>query len=381
MRLTALALAATAIAGLVSPVSAQDVLKPEQVVKTTIPAGTPKLFVADIAIGHIVDGRLHVLNADTMQYLGLIGTGFAGQVFVPPTGNLVWISTSYQEKLTRGKRSDYLEAWDTSTLTVKQEIPISTTRAQALNYKPLLQQSVDGHWMFVQDATPATSISVVDIKAGKQTAEISNAGCYGTYPSATNGQRFATMCGDGTFGSYTLSADGTSAERKASAKIFDADTDALFLHGERDGNDWLFITFLGSVYRVNIEGETAKLVDSFSFAADGWRPSGYQTHAYDAKAGILYVLMHPNGEEGSHKNPAEEIWAIDMKTKKVVSRSKTSTAFSVAVSQAEQPVVYAIDLVNLKVLRYTSDPSKGYALTPAGEGRGGETPIQLDLQQ
>ncbi len=90
--------------------------------------------------------------------------------------------------------------------------------------------------------------------------------------------------------------------------------------------------------------------------------------------------MHPNGEEGSHKNPAEEIWAIDMKTKKVVSRSKTSTAFSVAVSQSESPVVYAIDLVNLKVLRYTSDASKGYALTPAGEGRGGETPIQLDLQ-
>jgi len=380
MRLTHLALASTALVGLIQPLAAQEVLAPEKVTVASIPAGTPLLFVADIAIGHIVDGRLHVLNADTMQYLGLIGTAFAGQVFVPPNSGTVWVSTSYQEKLTRGKRSDYLEAYDTSTLSIKQEIPISTTRAQALNYKPLMQGSVDGHWMFIQDATPATSISVVDLKAAKQTAEVSNAGCYGIYPAMGSGTHFATMCGDGTLASYVLKDDGSGADRKASEKIFDADKDALFLHGERDGNDWLFISFHGDVYRVNIEGETAKLADKFTFAADGWRPSGYQTHAFDAKTNTLFVLMHPNGEEGSHKNPAEEIWAIDMGTKKVVSRSKTTMAFSVAVSQSDKPVVYAIDLVNLKVLRYTSDPAMGYALTPAGEGRGGETPIQLDLQ-
>lgn len=380
MRLKALALATTALAALVQPAAAQEVLKPETVTVETIPPGTPKVFVADIAIGHIVDGRLHVLHADTMQYLGLIGTGFAGQVYVPAGKDVVYVSTSYQEKLTRGRRTDWLEVYDSSTLSLKQEIEISTTRAQALNYRPLMQGSVDGRWMFIQNATPATSISVVDLQAAKQTAEVSNAGCYGIFPAAGDGMRFSTMCGDGTFGSYVLAGDGSDAARKASDKIFDADSDALFIHGERVGNDWIFVSFTGNVYVVNIEGDVAHLVDRFSFAADGWRPSGYQTHAYHAKSGTLFVLMHPNGAEGSHKNPGEEIWAIDMASKKVVSRSPTSTAFAVNVSQGDQPVVYAIDLVNVKTLRYTSDAANGHALTLAGEGRGGEAPIQLELQ-
>ena len=103
-----------------------------------------------------------------------------------------------------------------NTLALKSEIPIATTRAQALNYRPLLQGSSDNRWIFAQNATPATSISVVDLKAQKQTAELPNAGCYGIYPAAGNGLRFATMCGDGTFGSYTLKEDGSAAERKAS---------------------------------------------------------------------------------------------------------------------------------------------------------------------
>ena len=55
-----------------------------------------------------------------------------------------------------------------------------------------------------------------------------------------------------------------------------------------------------------------------------WRPGGYQTHAFHPKSGVLYVLMHKGGAEGSHKNPAEEIWAYDLRNKKLLSRSPTS---------------------------------------------------------
>ncbi len=56
------------------------------------------------------------------------------------------------------------------------------------------------------------------------------------------------------------------------------------------------------------------------------------------------------------------------------------TAFSVGVGQGDDPVVYAIDLVGLKVMRYTSDAAKGYALTLAGEQKAGDTPIQVESQ-
>lgn len=365
-------------AALPAHIQAQTI-QPEQVSVETIAPGTKKLFIADIAIGHIVDGRMRVYNADTLQLLGMIGTGFAGQVYVPPAQDVVYVATSYIEKISRGKRSDWLEIYDSSTLALKQEIPIATTRAQALNYRPLMQRSLDGRWMFIQNATPATSITIVDLQAGTQTGEVPNPGCYGIFPSGKNPLQFSTMCGDGGFATYTVAADGSSAQQVSSDKIFDADEDALFIHGERFGDQWIFASFSGNLYYVDLEGATAKLTDKVTLAQDGWRPSGYQTHAVH-KNGVAFVLMHPGGEEGSHKNPAEEIWAYDLAAKKLLSRSPTTTAFSVALGQDEQPVVYAINLVESKVHRYTSDPANGFALTPAGEQAAGEAPIQLETQ-
>lgn len=360
---------------------AQQELAPESLTTEVIAPGTPKLFIADIAISHIVDGRLYVHNADDLKLLGMIGTGFTGQVYVPAGQDVVYVSTSYIEKISRGRRSDFLEVYDSSSLLLKAEIPIASSRAQALNYRPLMQGSTDNRWMFIQNATPATSITVVDLQAAKQTGEIANPGCYGIYPSVQDGRRFATMCGDGTFGSYVLSPDGSSAERRASEQIFDADQDALFIQGERDGNTWLFVSFKGDLYRVDLEGEAARLVEKISFAADGWRPSGYQTHAYHQASGVLFVLMHPNGEEGSHKNPAEQIWAYDVAAKRLLSRSPTSNAFALTVERGEgPPVLFAADLIESKVIRYSSDPADGYALTETGSVEAGEAPIQLETQ-
>ena len=364
------------------PIAFAQELQPEQVTTETIATGTKKIFVADIAIGHIVDGRMRVYDADSLKMLGMIGTGFAGQVYVPAGKDVVYVSTSYIEKISRGKRSDWLEIYDSNSLQLKSEIEISDDRAQALNYRPLMQGSTDDRWMFIQDATPATSITVVDLQAEKQTGDIPNPGCYGIFPSVSDPQKFSTLCGDGTFGTYVLSKDGTNAERKASEPIFDADADALFLHGERYGSNWMFVSFTGNIFIVDLEGDTAKLVDKIAMTEgiDGnWRPSGYQPHAVH-KNGTAFILMHPNGEEGSHKNPAEEIWAYDLANKKLLSRSPTTTAFSVALGQDEQPVVYAINLVESKVHRYTSDPAKGFTLTPAGEQAAGEAPIQLESQ-
>jgi methylamine dehydrogenase heavy chain len=384
MRTWKLASALLAAGWLLSPLNfaaAQEPLKPEEVTTATIPAGTPKLFVIDLAFGHIVDGRVHVLNADTLEYLGVIGSAFLGQVYVPEGKDELYISTTYLERLSRGKRTDVLETYDTSTLSAKgEEIRLADTRAMAVNYRPMMHGSADGRWMFVQNASPATSISVVDMKKGSQTAEIQNAGCYGIYPVAGNSLKFATMCGDGTFGLYVMNEDGTAAERKASEKIFDADTDALFIHGDRAGNDWLFVSFKGDLYRVNFDGDTARLVEKSTIATEGWRPSAYQTHDYVPTTGTIFVLMHPKGAEGSHKNPAEEIWAYDVKGKRLLSRSPTKTAFAIVASDAASPVVYAINLVESKVHRYTTDPANGFRLTAAGEVKAGETPCQIELQ-
>ena len=352
----------------------REPLKPEEVTSGTIPAGTPKLFVIDLAFGHMVDGRVHVLNADTLESWRY-RRRLSGAGLCPRERTRLYISTTYLERLSRGKRTDVLETYDTSTLSAKgEEIRLADTRAMAVNYRPMMHGSADGRWMFVQNASPATSISVVDMKKGSQTGEIQNAGCYGIYPVAGNSLKFATMCGDGTFGLYVMNEDGTAARAQSFEKIFDADTDALFIHGDRAGNDWLFVSFKGDLYRVNFDGDTARLVEKSTIATEGWRPRPIRPMT------MFVVLMHPKGAEGSHKNPAEEIWAYDVKAKRLLSRSPTKTAFAIVASDAASPVVYAINLVESKVHRYTSDPANGFRLTTAGEVKAGETPCQIELQ-
>jgi methylamine dehydrogenase heavy chain len=382
MRASGLAVSCLALFAFAAPAAlAQEPLKTEEITVESIAPGTNKLFAIDIAISHIVDGKIFVFDAASLKRLGTVGSGFAGFMFVPPAGDNLYVATSYIEKISRGKRTDWLELYDSNSLALKKEIEISPTRAQALNYRPLMQGSHDQRWMFVQNATPATSITVVDVEGGKQTADVPNPGCYGIYPSAKDAKKFVTMCGDGTFGTYLLNDDGSAAERKASEKLFDADQDALFSHGERDGDDWIFVSYGGNIYRVNAEGDAATLVEKIPLGQEGWRPSGYQTHAYHADSGTLFVLMHPNGAEGSHKNPGEEIWAYDLKNKKLLSRSPTATAFSVTTTQGSGgPVVYAINLVEAKVIRYTADPGDGFKLTATAENKAGEAPLQLELQ-
>jgi methylamine dehydrogenase heavy chain len=96
---------------------------------------------------------------------------------------------------------------------------------------------------------------------------------------------------------------------------------------------------------------------------------------------MAYVLMHSNGTEGSHKNPAEEIWAVDLAGKKVVGRAPAVTAIALTVNQGDQPVLFAIDGLKAEVVRYEL-PAAGqpFALTAAGVASGGELPDQIEVR-
>ena len=97
----------------------------------------------------------------------------------------------------------------------------------------------------------------------------------------------------------------------------------------RWGENWVFTSYGGNIYVVDVEGDTATLVDKIAVSEGvegNWRPGGYQPITVRNDTGMAYLLMHSNGVEGSHKNPAEEIWAVDLKTKKVVGRAASVPA-------------------------------------------------------
>ncbi len=330
-----------------SPAGA-DSFPEKQTVVTAPPAGPHRVYVSDIAINHMVDGRLHVIDVDAARYVGVIPTAFAGQSVLSPDRREVYVSTTYYSRLTRGTRTEVIDIWDSATLTHKGEIVIPDRRAQALNYKGLITVSTDGRWLFVQNATPASTVSVVDLRQRRLASEIATPGCWLALPVSSAPQRFATLCGDGTLETITLDEAGGLKSQVRSEPFFDADRDPVFVHAETIGDRHFFVSYLGQVHEVDLSQDRPKALARWSLAqgADakkGWRPGGYQLFAVHAASGRLFVAMHPGGAEGSHKNPAAEIWAFDIASRKRVGRMPGHNAIALAAVQGTAPRIVALD--------------------------------------
>lgn len=357
--------AALAAAGLAftlgGSVSAQEAI--DEITVLPFPPATPyRVWVSDLALNHLVDGKVHIVDGKTGTYQGVVPMGFTGATTLSPDGSRFYVATTYYDRGARGNKVDVLESYDTGTLEFLGEILLPPKRAMALTYEPLAAVTRDGRFALIQNATPASSITVVDLAGKKVASEIDTAGCWAIHPSPTTAARFTTICGDGTFETIELSDAGTQASRAKSGKLFDAQNDPIFVTGANVGDTFYFVTFDGDLVAVDLSGAEAKLVDRWTFVDGvdgGWRPGGYNILAAHRASGRVFVGMHPNGAEGSHKTPAQEIWALDPKAKKVLARAPGHNALALTINQEGAPLLFlskeGIGLVAL-------DPDQGLAV-------------------
>jgi methylamine dehydrogenase heavy chain len=70
--------------------------------------------------------------------------------------------------------------------------------------------------------------------------------------------------------------------------------------------------------------------------------------------------MHPNARDGSHKQPAKEVWAYNLTTKKILYRSPVDGITALAASDTPVPVLYASKPKLL--MRFDVDPDAKFAL-------------------
>ena len=371
---TALALGASA--------GAMAELPTESITTGKLPPPNPyRIYLHDVAIGHIVDGRLHVIDGEKLRYEGVIATGLAGQAALSADRKEIFVATTYYSRLSHGVRTDVVDVHDAQTLALTGEIEIPPRHAQSLHYKGTIRPSADGRWLFVQYATPATSVGIIDLKTRKAVNEVATPGCWAILPAASVGGRFSTVCGDGTLLTMSLDEAGQVRTQKRSARFFDPDKDPIFIHGEQDGDTYRFVSFHGEIHTAHVGGEVASYDAPWSIlgAADrkqGWRPGGYQVFAQHNASGRLYVGMHDKGKEGSHKTPAREIWTVDLASKKRIARSPGNDAIALAVSQGERPRLFAYDGVKAAIAVF--DASRTLTLSKRMEGVG-ETPTQMEL--
>ncbi|MDZ4254978.1 MAG: amine dehydrogenase large subunit [Sulfuritalea sp.] len=358
----------------------------DRIAVRNLPAATPyRLYLNDAAFPHIIDGKLLIIDGASLKLEGMVGTAYVAHTALSPDRSEIYVATTYYARLNRGERFDQIDVYDALTLKLKTEIALPGKRALALAYKGLIRSSANGRFIFVQNATPASSVSIVDRSAGKFVTEVATPGCWAIYTPASVSDRFSSLCGDGTMLTVVLDDKGNVVGRKKSAAFFDPDDDALFVSGEKIGDRYYFASFKGHLQPVDIGGDVALAPPRWSLvpAADAkgrWRPGGYQLMAVHEQSGMLYVGMHRNGAEGSHKNPADEIWAYDLASGKRLARSPAAGTTTLAVTQGAAPRLLAFDGTKAMLNAFNATPQQGRLKRLGSGGPFGETPTLMDTQ-
>lgn len=314
-------------------------------------AGAPdgnRLYVSDFAFHHMVDGRMHILDGKAGRYLGMINTSFGGLTTVAPDGKAIYVVTTYYSRLYRGERADVVEIHDPQTFALKAEIDIPPHRAQSASYRSLIGLSSDGRFLYVQNATPATSVSVVDLEQRKFVSEIQTPGCWSIQTWA-QGHRFSAICGDGRLLTVTLDEQGQPATRERSEAFFDPDKDPIFIHPEVVGDERYFVSYNGNLYKIRLAGDKPGFTPAVALLDErdrkaAWVPGGMQIMTVHRKSNTLFVNMHDKGAEGSHKFPSKEIWAFDLGTLKRTARIPSNQATSIVASQGAEPLLYSLNV-------------------------------------
>lgn len=339
-----------------------DPIPPEHVTVETEIAPGPNLFVVSPAWDGA--GSVTILSVDDLSYKGLFATGLNAQFFLAPDTTVGYAASVFPERITYGPIRAYLQRFDVATLATVQEIEVPPQMAQTQAQQPALVISRDGNWAYLQNATPATSVTVINMSTGDVASEIPNPGCWGIY-LAPGGSKFSSLCGDGSMLTANLDSEGKLADQARSDRFFDIDAEPLFVHSQRVDGNLVFTTFNGKFVVVSDAGRTAEVVDSWSYTdgiAGNWAPGGYEVLAYNQPNHVMFVTMHSGATDGSHKNGSEELWAIDMRAKSVLYRSYAEHLTHIAVTgDAEAPVLFGVAGEDGSVNRYEIDPTARFA--------------------
>lgn len=342
-------IAAAAALLLILSVASRAELPAETLKLETLPT-PPKphwVYVVDVVFNHMTEGKILLVDGDRKDVLGMITTGFLAGLAASPDQKELYVTETFYSRGTRGERTDVVTIFSTDELKPVGEIVIPNKRFIAVTMPYGTVVTPDGRFLLQFNFTPATSVSVVDLKSRKFAGEIDAPGCSLMYPAA-GGRAFSMLCSDGRLLTITLDESGKLAsQRMSDRRFFDPERESLNVAPARLKDQLFFVSFLGVVHTLDVAADQPVFGEAWSLltAADraqSWRPGGWQYVAANEKLGRLYVAMH-KGKDGSHKDPGSEIWVYDAKTKSRIQRIRARTpVVSLLTSRDDQPLLYAL---------------------------------------
>jgi len=275
--------------------------------------------------------ELRNVGADSREVKAQLQAHDSATLLVGEKRPEIYVADTVWSRGVRGTRTDFITVYDAQTLNVSGEIVLpGTKRALITAMEGLFAFTDDQRMALVFNFTPAASVAVVDLVKRQPLGEIDIPGCSLVYPSGTRG--FSTLCSSGTLLTVHLDAGGAVAGKSESKPFNLLDTDPLFTGSALLNGVRYFPSLHGRIQPIDMKGDDVKILPDWPLVnaaekAANWRPSGWQLIASDEKS-LLYVLMQPQAGEGTHKDPATEVWVFNPATKTRVKRMRLVRAGS-----------------------------------------------------
>jgi methylamine dehydrogenase heavy chain len=373
-------LAAMALAGglaLAAPAFAQDAASlPEMEVgdvMTLPPIGMHWGFSANW-----VRGGITIVDGDSGRVMSTVHSASLANFAIDPAGRYFYVAETIWTKGNRGQRQDMLTIYDATTLKIVAEVAIPG-RLLIVNRALNLSVSPDGKHAYVFNLDPATSVIVVDLTRRKFAGVVEIPGC-SLAIAAANGTT-NSLCSDGSIATvaYDARQRGTLSHLEP---FFSATDDPIFdnsIVDPRTGKA-LFLSYSGLVYEAVLGARPLVAAPWSIHEAAGlrggiedppevkWLPGGRQPIAFNARTGKAYLLMHL-GEFWSHKHPGDELWELDIASRKVLRRRKLDAPMAgVVVTQDAQPLLFLSDDSGKLIVLDAQTLEQKHSLSGAGNG-------------
>ncbi len=319
-----------------APLPADSTLKVE-----TLPAKYPTGWAFLNYAGDRIE--LRNVGGDSREVKGQLQARDSATLLASTTRPELYIADTVWSRGVRGTRTDFITIYDAKTLNPVDEIVLpGGKRALITAMEGLLAFTDDQRMALVFDFTPASSVTVVDLVKRRVLGEIEIPGCMLVYPSGNRG--FSTLCSSGTLLTIRLDEHGAAAGRTESKAFNPLDRDPLFTASASIGGVRYFPSLHGRVQPIDMRTDDVKILPDWPLStpaeqAEQWRPSGWQVIASDEQK-LLYVLMQAHAQEGTHKDPANEVWVYQVSSKSRVKRMRlVRPGSSISLTHAAEPLL------------------------------------------
>lgn len=321
------------------------------------------MFVDEASFPSMFGGKMILLDvAETKPAKRIKGTAdknLLGNFIQAKIRPEFYIMESFHTRGARGPKVDVLTIYDKTTLSPIKELIWNDTRLQALPRRHAMAISPDEKFLYVSNFSPAASFTVVDLDTKEIVETIGTPGCVLTF--ATGNRSVTSICNNGGLLTTVVDDKGHKKSHHRIAQFFDTDTSPIFERPAIIDGIAYFPSFTGDMHAIDLNGEVAKYLEKWSMLSPSeralnWRPSGLVLNDSDEQ-GLFYVIMHPDGFEGSQTHGGPQVWVYNVNTKqriKVIDIAKG--ALSITLTRGKTP---SLVVTNHELTLDIYDPKSG----------------------